>query len=54
MIKAVTLFLIVIAVMAVFFRNRIPGITRREAYCPACGRPRIGTRRCPCGGKGKA
>lgn len=53
MVKAVTLFLIAMAVMAIFFRHRVPRLGK-PARCPACGRPRIGKAPCPCGGKGKA
>lgn len=54
MVKVVSLFLIAMIVMAIFFRNRIPGGKARAAKCPACGRPKIGKGPCPCGGKGKA
>lgn len=54
MVKIVSLFLIAMVVMAIFFRNRIPGRRMRPAKCPACGRPLIGRGPCPCGGKGKA
>ncbi|MEL7013456.1 MAG: hypothetical protein AAGM21_13535 [Pseudomonadota bacterium] len=57
MIKIVTLFLIFIAVMAMFGRLRLPKIgkfgRRQDAVCKTCGRPRIGKGPCPtCKGKG--
>ncbi|MGR3435191.1 MAG: hypothetical protein ACU0CO_09940 [Shimia sp.] len=55
-VKIVTLFLIGIAVMAMFGRLRMPKLPGRpgrlrlsRARCRACGRPRIGTGPCPCG-----
>ncbi|MEM1100944.1 MAG: hypothetical protein AAGH73_05370 [Pseudomonadota bacterium] len=52
-LKIVTLFLIVIAVMAMFGRLRFPGQERLQRLtakkCRACGRPRIGKGPCPCG-----
>ena len=49
-VKAVTLFLIFIAVLAMFGRLRLPGRTRLEARrCPECGRLRIGKGPCACG-----
>lgn len=48
--KVVLLFLIFMAVIAMFGRLRLPGGRRRlEAKCPACGRPRIGKGPCACG-----
>ncbi|MGO4852437.1 hypothetical protein [Phaeovulum sp. W22_SRMD_FR3] len=57
MVKIITLFLIVIAALAVFGRFRISGFGKKKpkkltARCLACGRPRIGTSPCPCGGAG--
>jgi len=61
--KIITLFLVVMAVLAVFGRLRFPGLGRGPkrlgaARCPACGRPRIGKGPCDCGqgapGGGKA
>lgn len=51
LIKAVTFFLIFIAVIAMFGRLRLPGGRRRltAKHCPACGRPRIGKGPCDCG-----
>lgn len=56
MVKIITLFLLAMAVMAIFFRNRIPHNLSRNQKCRSCGRPRIGKGPCPCGadGKGKA
>ncbi|MFZ0098815.1 MAG: hypothetical protein WAK98_10045 [Gemmobacter sp.] len=56
MIKIVSLFLIAMVVMAIFFRNRIPRSLTRTEKCRSCGRPKIGKGPCPCGadGKGKA
>ena len=50
-LKIVTLFLIVMAVMAMFGRLRFPGQERlRNAKCPDCGRFRIGRGPCACKG----
>lgn len=58
MIKVFSLFLVAMAVLAVFGRLRFPGLGRRAgrrpkplgaAQCPACGRPRIGKGPCDCG-----
>jgi hypothetical protein len=46
-IKGMILFLVVMAVLAIFGRLRFPG--RKTATCPSCGRPRIGSAACPCG-----
>ena len=54
MVKIVTLFLIGIVALAVFGRLRFPKhLTgqRRAAFCPDCGRPRLGKVPCACGGK---
>ncbi|TCP21370.1 hypothetical protein [Rhodovulum adriaticum] len=54
-VKIVTLFLIAMAVLAMFGRLRLPkprrpaALTRRPAKCPHCGRHRIGRGPCPCG-----
>ncbi|MEN9060685.1 MULTISPECIES: hypothetical protein [Ponticoccus] len=59
--KIVALFLVFIAVIAMFGKLRVPGQkhidrfrTRRlsAAPCPACGRHKIGKGPCPCGKKG--
>ena len=54
-IKAVTFFLIGMAVLAMFGKLRFPGQRRLEsAKCPRCGRFKIGKGPCPCekGGRG--
>jgi hypothetical protein len=56
-IKIVTLFLIGMAVLAMFGRLRMPKIGGRRigrgrsasSKCPHCGRYRIGSGPCPCG-----
>ena len=49
-VKAVLLFLIFMAVLAMFGRLRLPGWKRLSALkCPKCGRPRIGKGPCSCG-----
>ncbi len=53
-VKAVTIFLVFIAVLAMFGRLRFPGQKRLEAMkCRRCGRYRIGKGPCDCG-QGKA
>ncbi|MEM7487796.1 MAG: hypothetical protein AAF390_01595 [Pseudomonadota bacterium] len=52
LIKIVTLFLIGMAVLAMFGRLRIPGsakLAKLRGKCPACGAPRVGRAPCPCG-----
>jgi hypothetical protein len=50
LIKAVTIFLVFIAVLAMFGRLRLPGAKRLSAMrCPKCGRLRIGKGPCSCG-----
>lgn len=50
MVKIVTLFLIGMAVLAMFGRLRFPGSkTLASKKCPSCGRYRIGKGPCPCG-----
>lgn len=52
--KIVILFLVFIAVLAMFGKLRIPGAKRlASAKCKNCGRYRIGKGPCPCSGKGK-
>jgi hypothetical protein len=57
--KIVILFLIVMAVMAMFGKLRMPRLPGRglslpgRRDCPACGAPRVGRGACPCG-KGEA
>ena len=48
--KIVSLFLVGMAVLAMFGKLRVPGqklLTDRK--CPKCGRYRIGKGPCPCG-----
>lgn len=50
--KIISLFLIFIAVLAIFGRLRFPGQKRiQEAKCPKCGRFKIGKGPCACEGK---
>lgn len=54
LIKGMTLFLVVMAVLAMFGKLRMPRIKgprgpgRLSARCPDCGRPKIGRGPCPC------
>jgi len=61
MVKAVTLFLIVLLVLAMFGRLRLPGLLRtadrlrgrrRAATCPKCGNPNPGGGPCLCERRG--
>ncbi len=53
-IKIVSLFLIGMAVLAMFGKLRLPRAGRRSsAKCPACGRYRIGKGPCACGHGGR-
>lgn len=48
--KIISLFLIFMAVLALFGRLRFPGQKRLTSMkCPACGRYRIGKGPCSCG-----
>ena len=47
LIKGAILFLLFMVAIAIWGRFRKP--KRRSAFCPHCGRPRIGSGRCPCG-----
>lgn len=47
-VKIVTLFLIGMAVLAMFGKLRLPK-RLTSAKCPGCGRYRIGKGPCPCG-----
>jgi hypothetical protein len=50
LIKAVVLFLVFMAVLAMFGRLRIPGLRRRDPRkCPRCDRFLIGKGPCDCG-----
>ncbi len=55
-LKIVSLFLVFMAVLAMFGRLRMPriGLSRSKGKCAACGRPRIGRGPCPCGKGGRA
>lgn len=49
-VKIVILFLIGMAVLAMFGRLRYPGRKRRRsAECARCGMPRVGPGPCRCG-----
>ncbi|WP_233270553.1 hypothetical protein [Chachezhania sediminis] len=62
-LKAVTLFLIAMGVLAMFGKLRLPGATggrtrpgsrvETALKCPSCGRYRIGKTPCDCGKAGK-
>lgn len=53
-LKVVALFLVGIAVLAMFGKLRFPGQSRLEsAKCPGCGRYRIGKGPCSCGHGGQ-
>jgi len=48
-VKIISLFLIGMAVLAMFGRLRLPGSKRlAQAKCPKCGRFRIGKGPCSC------
>jgi hypothetical protein len=50
LVKVVGLFLLVMVVLAVFGRLRLPGKGRLASRrCTRCGRYRIGTGPCDCG-----
>ncbi len=50
LVKIVTLFLIGIAVLAMFGRLKFPGQARLASKkCGGCGRFRLGKSPCPCG-----
>ncbi|WP_425043183.1 hypothetical protein [Primorskyibacter sp. S87] len=49
-LKIVSLFLVVMAVLAMFGKLKVPGSKRlASARCPRCGRFRIGKGPCACG-----
>nr|WP_232897167.1 hypothetical protein [Pontibaca salina] len=53
-LKIVALFLVAIAVLAMFGKLRFPGQNRLDsAKCPGCGRYRIGKGPCSCGYRGR-
>ena len=48
-VKAVTFFLIFIAVLAMFGKLRFPGQSKLASRkCPKCGRYMFGKKPCPC------
>ncbi|MFC3614073.1 hypothetical protein ACFORG_09910 [Lutimaribacter marinistellae] len=54
-LKVVSLFLVVMAVLALFGKLRFPGQKRlASARCPRCGRFRIGKGPCACGHGGRS
>nr|WP_317056293.1 hypothetical protein [Roseovarius sp. W115]MDV2929893.1 hypothetical protein [Roseovarius sp. W115] len=53
--KIAILFLVFMAILAMFGRLRFPGQKKlQSAKCSKCGRFRIGKGRCPCGKDGRA
>ena len=49
LLKIMAVFLVFIAVLAIFGKLRFPGQARLEAArCRNCGRYRIGSSACPC------
>lgn len=59
LLKGMTLFLVVMGVLAMFGKLRLPGrgkktgrwigrAPRAAQTCPRCGRPQIGPGPCPC------
>ncbi|MBM9593359.1 hypothetical protein [Roseitranquillus sediminis] len=52
-VKVVVLFLLAMAVLAMFGKLRLPGQKRiASRRCPRCGRFRLGKGSCTCGGGG--
>lgn len=49
--KIISLFLVFMAVLAMFGRLRMPGVPKPRK-CPKCGRYRIGAGPCDCEKKG--
>ncbi|TDS89818.1 hypothetical protein CLV87_3870 [Pelagimonas phthalicica] len=50
LVKIVSIFLVFMAVLAMFGRLRFPGQARlKSAKCPRCGRYKIGRGPCDCG-----
>jgi hypothetical protein len=47
LVKVAFLFLLAMVVIAMLGRHRLLG--RRSAFCPDCGRPRVGNSDCGCG-----
>ena len=53
-LKIVSLFLVFMAVLAMFGKLRVPGVARlKSAKCKRCGRYRIGKGPCDCGKGGR-
>lgn len=53
--KIAILFLVFMAILAMFGRLRFPGQKKLQSVkCPKCGRFRIGKGPCPCGKDGRA
>lgn len=56
LVKIIVLFLVAMAVLAMFGRLRLPrrtgrsGLPPKPRKCAACGAPVIGRGPCPCGG----
>ncbi len=49
-VKIVFLFLAFMAVLAMFGKVRLPGVSRLSSRkCPKCNAPRVGKGACPCG-----
>lgn len=51
LIKVMILFLLGMAILAMFGRLRFPGQDRTGAKCPNCGRHKIGKGPCTCKAK---
>jgi hypothetical protein len=50
LVKVVVLFLVIMAVLAMFGRLRLPGLRKRDTRkCTRCGRFLIGKGPCDCG-----
>ena len=47
-LKLILLFLIAMAVIAMFGRLRFPGVSAKPKTCPKCGRHLIGKGDCTC------
>ena len=51
LIKVMILFLLGMAILAMFGRLRFPGQGKSVAKCPTCGKHKIGRSSCTCKGK---
>ncbi|WP_181318235.1 hypothetical protein [Pseudogemmobacter blasticus] len=56
LVKTILIFLLAMALVGMvgklLFPNSLPGLGRRKgAFCPDCGRPRIGRGTCDCRGR---